>query len=126
MSVSIHLDTDSPTPTSEQIRQQLRGHIQAGTLPEQTRLPSVRQLAGDLDVAPGTVAKAYTSLEAEGLVTTSRARGTRVATGQAVPDRVHRAALAYVAAVQSSKVGLQEATAAVARAWAENDPQAGR
>lgn len=126
MSVSIRLDEDSPTPTSEQIRQQLRAHIQAGALTEQARLPSVRQLAGDLDVAPGTVAKAYAALEADGLVTTSRSRGTRVAAGQAVPNLVHRAALAYVAAVRSSGVDLQEATAAVARAWAEKGPEVDR
>ena len=126
MSVSIRLDEDSRTPTSEQIRQQLRAHIQSGALTEQTRLPSVRQLAGDLDVAAGTVAKAYAALEADGLVTTSRSRGTRVAAGQAVPNLVHRAALAYVGAVQSSGVDLQEATAAVARAWAEKGPHVGR
>ncbi|MGA4670639.1 GntR family transcriptional regulator [Propionibacteriaceae bacterium Y1923] len=117
MSLSLHLDPHSPTPTSEQLRQQLRGHILAGALPEHTRLPSVRQLAGDLDVAPGTVAKAYAALEAEGLVVSSRGRGTRVAPGQSVPDAVHRAALAYVAAARSSGIDLDEATAAVTRAW---------
>lgn len=41
-------------------------------------MPTVRQLAGDLRVAVGTVAKAYKELEAEGLVRTGRANGTRV------------------------------------------------
>lgn len=124
MSTSIHVDDSSRTPQSEQIRQQLRGHISSGSLPEATRLPSVRQLAGDLDVAPGTVAKAYAALEAEGLVTTSRSRGTRVAAGQAVPDAVGRAALVYVAAVRSTGIDLEGATAAVARAWTEADAEA--
>lgn len=119
MSTSIHVDAADRTPASEQIRQQLASLIRSGTLAGETRLPSVRQLAGDLDVAAGTVAKAYAALEGDGLVTTSRSRGTRVAAGQDVPDAVHRAALAYVAAVRRTGVGLVEATAAVSRAWSE-------
>lgn len=119
MSASIHVDAQDRTPASEQIRQQLASLIRSGTLAGETRLPSVRQLAGDLDVAAGTVAKAYAALEGDGLVTTSRSRGTRVAAGQDLPDAVHRAALAYVAAVRRAGVGLVEATAAVARAWSE-------
>src|SRR5690625_19518 len=42
------------------------------------RLPSVRQLASDLEVAPGTVAKAYRPLEAEGLVVSRVGSETRV------------------------------------------------
>lgn len=119
MSASVHVDPADRTPASEQIRQQLASLIRSGTLPGDTRLPSVRQLAGDLDVAAGTVAKAYAALDGEGLVTTSRSRGTRVVAGRDVPDTVHRAALAYVAAVRPAGVGLAEATAALARAWGE-------
>lgn len=124
MSASVHVDPGDRTPASEQIRQQLASLIRSGTLPGETRLPSVRQLAGDLDVAAGTVAKAYAALDADGLVTTSRSRGTRVVAGREVPDAVHRAALTYVAAVRPAGVGLAEATAAIARAWGEDAPGA--
>lgn len=66
------------TPPTEQIRDQIRGLIVSGQLAADDRLPSVRQLAKDLDVAAGTVAKAYKALEAEGLLTTRTSGGTRV------------------------------------------------
>ncbi|CAN5246254.1 hypothetical protein BH20GEM2_BH20GEM2_09360 [soil metagenome] len=39
----------------------------------------MRRLADDLDIAPGTVARAYSELEGLGVVVTAGARGTRVA-----------------------------------------------
>lgn len=66
------------TPPTEQIRDQIRGLIVSGQLAADERLPSVRQLAKDLDVAAGTVAKAYKVLEAEGLLTARTSGGTRV------------------------------------------------
>ncbi len=42
-------------------------------------MPPVRQVAEALDIAPGTVARAYRELEQEGIVATDRARGTRIA-----------------------------------------------
>jgi len=81
----IMLDLDDPTPPFEQVRRQISELIVAGVLAEATRLPTVRQLAADLRIAPGTVARAYKELEAEGLVKTRRGAGTRVAPGQALP-----------------------------------------
>ena len=83
----------SAAPT-DQIRDQLRGLIAAGHLAAHDRLPSVRQLAKDLGVAPGTVAKAYRALEAEGLLIASTGGGTRVSetattTPRAVLDAAH-------------------------------------
>ncbi len=65
------------TPPTEQVRDQIRGLILSGQLAAGERLPSVRQLAKDLGLAPGTVAKAYKSLESEGFLT-ARTGGTRV------------------------------------------------
>jgi len=47
-------------------------------LAEGDRLPPVRQLASDLGVAAGTVARTYRELEVEGLIATRRGAGTRV------------------------------------------------
>jgi DNA-binding transcriptional regulator YhcF (GntR family) len=49
----------------------------------------VRQLADELDIAPGTVARAYSELERRGVVVTDGARGTRVAERERppAPDR---------------------------------------
>ena len=70
---------DDPTPPFEQVRRQLAALVASGALAPDQRLPPVRQLAGDLGLAVGTVARAYRELEAAGAVTTRRGAGTRVA-----------------------------------------------
>ena len=52
--------------------------IVAGSLAVGARLPSIRQLASDLGLAPGTVARAYRELEAEGPVSSRVRHGTVV------------------------------------------------
>lgn len=61
------------------------------TLGPGDRLPSLRQLAGDLGVAVGTVARTFRELEQEGLLTCRRGGGTRVAATGRTPaaDRRH-------------------------------------
>jgi DNA-binding transcriptional regulator YhcF (GntR family) len=77
--VELTVDPGDPTPPYEQLRRQLVDLITARLLPVGERLPPVRQLAGDLGLAPGTVARAYRELERAGLLTTRRGAGTRVA-----------------------------------------------
>lgn len=73
------------------IYRQLRGLIVSGQLGAGERLPTVRQTASDLGVAPGTAARAYKMLEAEGLVVSRTAAGTRVAeTAGVLPASVIR------------------------------------
>ncbi|WP_461474148.1 GntR family transcriptional regulator [Microbacterium sp. HJ5] len=74
-------------PPTDQIRDQIRGLIAARQLAADDRLPSVRQLARDLGVAPGTVAKAYRALEIEGVLTTRTGAGTRVSPTAATTPR---------------------------------------
>jgi len=71
-----------------EIHHQLRGLIVSGQLGAGERLPTVRQTAADLGVAPGTAAKAYKLLERDGLVVTRTAAGTRVSESAAVLPRV--------------------------------------
>ena len=78
-SAAVRVDTTSPVPPYEQIRAQLAALITTGRLPEGERLPTVRQLAADLGLAAGTVARAYRELEAASLIRTRRGAGTRVA-----------------------------------------------
>jgi DNA-binding transcriptional regulator YhcF (GntR family) len=77
--VIVSVDVTSPTPAYEQIRAQLTALVNSGALPVGTRLPPIRQLAQDLELAPGTVAKAYTLLERTGVASTHRRRGTIIA-----------------------------------------------
>ncbi len=95
---SVRLDPRSAVPPFEQVRQQIAELIRAGVLRPDERLPAVRQLAGDLGLAAGTVARAYQELESAGLVTTGRGAGTRVARSPAVAPAARHDALARLAA----------------------------
>ena len=64
--------------TYEQIRAQLADLIVRGVLTPHERLPTVRQLAADLGLATGTVARSYQELEHAGMIVTRRGAGTRV------------------------------------------------
>ena len=75
----IQIDTHSPVPVYAQIMDRIRALVLEGNLKPGSALPSVRQLAADLEINPNTVAKAYSLLEREGLVSTVRRRGTLIA-----------------------------------------------
>ena len=76
---SIKIDDASDRSMYEQIIAQFQEGIATGQLAPGQLLPTVRELADDLDIAPGTVARAYSELERLGVVRTDGARGTRVA-----------------------------------------------
>lgn len=81
MSRPIAVNLRSPVPPYEQIRSQISSIITSGSLKPGERLPTVRNLATDLGVAAGTVARAYKELEHEGLIESRRRHGTVVAQG---------------------------------------------
>jgi GntR family transcriptional regulator len=74
----VEVDPASPTPPYEQLRLQIAGLIGSGGLIHGDRLPTIRQLAGDLGLAPGTIARVYRELESTGLIASHRRRGTFV------------------------------------------------
>lgn len=77
----LSVDPGDPTPPYEQVRRQVADLVGAGVLRPGDRLPALRQLAGDLGLAVGTVARAYAELEEAGLLVSRRGAGTRVADG---------------------------------------------
>jgi GntR family transcriptional regulator len=83
----LHLKIDEQSERSifEQVVDGVQEAVARGRLTPGERLPSVRRLADRLDVAPGTVARAYGELERRGVVVTDGARGTRVAERTATP-----------------------------------------
>jgi len=83
MSSALTVTPQDPTPPYEQLRRQLVDLIEGGQLVAGERLPPLRQLAGDLGLAVGTVARTYRELEVAGLVRSRRGAGTRVAAGSA-------------------------------------------
>jgi GntR family transcriptional regulator len=86
----LFLAVDPDLAPFQQIMDQFRSLIERGDLRAGDALPTVRQLASDLSVAPNTVARAYTELQEEGLVTSDGRRGTRVASGIRTGDKTTR------------------------------------
>lgn len=110
--------TESGAPPVEQIADQLRGLITTGLLASEQRLPSVRQLASDLGVAPGTVAKAYRTLEGDGFLVTRIGSGTRVsAEASAIHRDVLAAATELAATSKRDGVGVDEAVRVLRAVW---------
>lgn len=75
----IEIDDRSDRSIYEQIVVRIQEAVAVGEVAAGQRLPPVRRLADQLDIAPGTVARAYSELERLGVVVTDGARGTRVA-----------------------------------------------
>jgi DNA-binding transcriptional regulator YhcF (GntR family) len=79
------------------------------------RLPTIRQLSKDLDLASGTVARAYRELEADGVIVTRGRHGSFVAEAKAPARRdAPDAALAEAAetfAVRAHQLGVDPARA---------------
>lgn len=106
----MHIELTGSTPPADQIADQLRGLIASGRLAADDRLPSVRQLARDLAVAPGTVAKAYRALEADGFLTAKPGGSTRVSASAATTKRkVLDAAQAFLATCAEADVTFDDA-----------------
>lgn len=106
MVVMMTIDQGSAVPPYQQICDQIAARIEDGELTVGARLPSVRGLAAELGVAPGTVAKAYTQLEAAGVVEAKGRAGTQVAAGKDA-TRALAAAAADDFAARVCRLGLQ-------------------
>lgn len=72
------LDMKSRKAISDQIIDNMKELIMSGVLQPETKIASVRELAGQLLVNPNTVQKAYRTLEAQGYIYTVKGRGTFV------------------------------------------------
>jgi DNA-binding transcriptional regulator YhcF (GntR family) len=118
----ITVDEANPTPPYEQVREQIAAQIRTGKLTPGQRLPSVRQLAADLHLAAGTVARAYRLLEEAALVETSRSTGTRVRAGNGIDPRITVAALNLIESLAPEPVDLQDVLAAITINWRQQSP----
>jgi DNA-binding transcriptional regulator YhcF (GntR family) len=83
--MEIQVVLDSPVPVYRQIADGVRTLCVAGELKAGDRLPTVRELAGDLGVHFNTVAEAYRILAEEGWLKLERRRGATVR-DRATPD----------------------------------------
>jgi GntR family transcriptional regulator len=74
------LDLRSGVPVYRQIIDQVRAGMASGSLTAGDQLPTVRQLAVDLEINPNTVARAYRELELSGLLETHQGTGSFIST----------------------------------------------
>ena len=74
----ILLDDRDKRPIYEQVVEKLERLIASGGLEPLTKMPSVRSLAVELSVNPGTVQRAYAQLEKDGYLYTVSGRGSFV------------------------------------------------
>ena len=120
--VRLRIDPASSDSLFGQLRQQITDHVASGVLAPGDRLPTVRSLAGDLGIAPHTVARAYRELEADGVLEGRGRAGTfvraTVADGRATSAGASARAAAerYVELTRSLGLPPDEALAVVRRA----------
>jgi DNA-binding transcriptional regulator YhcF (GntR family) len=110
--VILRVEPGSPLPPYEQIRSQIATMAATGVLEAGTRLPPIRQLASDLGLAGGTVARAYRELEQEGVIVTRGRHGTFVQRERPTPrvdGELEAAAQAF--AVRAVQLGADRARA---------------
>ena len=82
----VSVDPQDRTPIYAQLDRGLRAAIATGRLGIGDQLPTVRQLAVDLQVNANTVARVYAELERAGVIETRRGVGTFVT---ATPAKAH-------------------------------------
>lgn len=107
----VRIDPASPSSPAEQLVAQIAASIEAGELGVGERLPTIRSLAADLGLAPGTVAKAYAELERAGWLHGQGRRGTVVAAREPSGDerRVAEAAEVLAELVTASRMSIADA-----------------
>ena len=76
--MEIIIDIDAPDPPFAQLIEQIKQAVSGGELRPGDPLPSIRQLAGDLELNSKTVAKAYRLLERDSVIQSRGYRGTFV------------------------------------------------
>ena len=81
-------------PMYLQIMEQIKRRIAVGDWKAGELLPSIRQLAADLQISVITVKRAYLELEREGVIATHHGKGSVVAAGADVASRIYEQELA--------------------------------
>ena len=74
--MEIVISTNHSVPLFAQLIDQIKKAVLSGKLSSGAALPSIRQLANDLDLNHNTVAKAYRLLERDSVIETKGYRGT--------------------------------------------------
>jgi DNA-binding transcriptional regulator YhcF (GntR family) len=105
----VRVDQHAAKPLFDQLRTQIIDGIRDGKLSPGTRLPTVRELAGQMSLAVNTVARAYRELEVAGILETRGRFGTFVARIDPADTAMATAAHTFVSAARALGVEKSEA-----------------
>lgn len=107
----ISINYRDPRPIYEQIQSELRRLMLTGALPPGSRLPSVRELAGQLAINPNSIQRAYRELDADGYILSVAGKGSFVAQVDQIAEQQKKQAVgAFLAAAQRLRaLGLTQA-----------------
>jgi DNA-binding transcriptional regulator YhcF (GntR family) len=105
----VRIDPKAAKPLFDQLRTQIIDAIRDGRLSPGTRLPTVRDLAGNMSLAVNTVARAYRELESAGVLETRGRFGTFVA--RVDPADTAMATAAHTFASAARALGIDKAEA---------------
>jgi len=78
MSNAFVISQSDKRPIYLQIMEQIKQRVAIGDWTEGQAIPSIRQLAVDLQVSVITVKRAYLELEREGVIVTQQGKGSRI------------------------------------------------
>jgi DNA-binding transcriptional regulator YhcF (GntR family) len=122
---TLRIDPKDPRPIWRQIEEGVEHLVGSGALAAGSGVPSVRDLARELQVNPATVSKAYQRLTDAGILAVRRGDGTYVAdhppalSTAARAARLHREALRYAGIAAALGAARDEAAATLETAWEE-------
>ena len=88
MSGAFAISQSDKRPMYLQIMEQIKQRIAVGDWTEGQSIPSIRQLAVDLQVSVITVKRAYLELEREGIIVTQQGKGSHVASNPGLGARL--------------------------------------
>jgi GntR family transcriptional regulator len=119
----LRIEAADPRPIWRQIEGGVRHLIASGALTAGSPVPSVRDLARDLQVNPATVSKAYQRLTDGGVLAVRRGEGTYVSDAPPVLTlderrrKLRDGAVRYASLVATLGADEHEAAEALAAAW---------
>ena len=125
----LRVDPRDAVPIWKQIEEGMRRLVASGALKPGAAIPSVRDLARDLQVNPATVVRAYQRLVEAGLLVVRRGEGTFVAEGIPTLPKPERAralaegALRFASTAVTVGASREEASRAVDAAFARLAPR---
>ena len=123
MPPALRIDPRDARPIWRQIEEGVQHLVARGALPSGTAVPSVRDLAKDLQVNPATVFKAYQRLTDAGVLTVRRGEGTFVAASPPAAsdaqriDRLREEAVRYASLAVTLGASREETVATLEAAW---------